>query len=176
MRPIQLLGLCPDGVHRYLYAHSRRGQLVMNRRMLALEYGTSRARFSECLDELRQTGLIVDKTPNPNVGLEHFQVAEPVGYDPNHERFGQLAFARHWVGQLGKGDRELTEEEMSAAIDFCEHLQDEIEDLYDLNDFDGQHPIDERLEVDDEPSTSRVRDTFHPEPDGVRDRWRGPRG
>jgi hypothetical protein len=89
VRPIQLLGLNPDGVHRFLFTKSRDGDLYLNRSMAALEYGTNAERFSGCLDSLLDAGSVVATKSLANVGLEYFRVNEPPEYDSNDARFGQ---------------------------------------------------------------------------------------
>lgn len=89
MRPVQQLGLTPDGVHRYLYTRSRDGELYMDRRMFALDFGTNVERFSACLDVLVANGLLVEQRVGTNVRLEWYRVVTPEGYDSNAPLLGQ---------------------------------------------------------------------------------------
>ena len=119
-RPVQLLGMCPDGVHRFLYTHSRDGSLYMNPRMFALEYGLTYGRFAILCKELIDDRRLVPTGPNRSM-LKSFWVAEPEHYDYNDERFGQVIQDRGYV-------RPLTPEEMSDAVDLYEQLEDMLDE------------------------------------------------
>jgi hypothetical protein len=144
MRPIQALGLNEDGIHRFLFTESRDGDLYMNRKMFALEYGTDLASFTVGLDRLLEDGRIVSRRPESNSRLESFLITEPAGYDSNDQALGSrdtgwtikridLLNINPYIRKPGQ-----SAEEASDLIEAYESLEEECLDLLDEVDLDEE--------------------------------------